>query len=169
MASIYEKIFGTKPPLADQKPMGIQDDTPIVPLDKSLEDLILELPADVQDDVARYKDIFRENNRSIKFIDPRGALDNQLTIFGDKFYDYAKIYQSLTGFESILTYKKINNEYNNSNRIYFENFFSNRFGKEKLNKLKILTSSLYITLIPLQPTRLKYKFFKIAKNLLNGN
>lgn len=115
-----------------------------------------------------FSNIFRENNRSIKFIDPRGALDNQLTIFGDKFYDYAKIYQSLTGFESILNYKKINNEYNNSNRVYFESFFSNRFGKEKLDILKILTASLYITLIPLQPPRLKYKFFKIAKNLQNG-
>ena len=59
MASIFEKLTGIKPPLSDTKPMGIQDDTPIVPLDESLEDLILELPADVQDDVARYKNIFR--------------------------------------------------------------------------------------------------------------
>ena len=116
-----------------------------------------------------FSNIFRENNRSTKFIDPRGALNNKISMFGDKFYDYAKVYQSLTGFESLLTYKKINNEYNNSNRIYFENFFSNTFGKDKLEKLKILTASLYITLIPLQPTRLKYKFFKIAKKLKNGN
>ncbi len=60
MASIFEKLTGFKPPLADQKPMGIQDDTPIVPLEENLEDLILELPADVQDEVSRYKDIFRE-------------------------------------------------------------------------------------------------------------
>ncbi len=80
MASIYEKIFGTKPPLADQKPMGIQDDTPIVPLDEDLEDLILELPAEVQDDVARYKDIFRETPI---------ILENYLKEYRDKgFSDY---------------------------------------------------------------------------------
>ena len=80
MASIFEKLTGFKPPLADQKPMGIQDDTPIVPLDKNLEDLILELPADVQDDVARYKDIFRETPI---------VLENYLKEYRDKgFSDY---------------------------------------------------------------------------------
>ena len=80
MASIFEKLTGFKPPLADQKPMGIQDDTPIVPLDENLEDLILELPADVQDDVARYKDIFRETPI---------VLENYLKEYRDKgFSDY---------------------------------------------------------------------------------
>ena len=80
MVSIFEKITGRKPPLSDQKPMGLQDDTPIVPLDKDLEDLILELPADVQDDVARYKDIFRETPI---------ILENYLKEYRDKgFSDY---------------------------------------------------------------------------------
>ena len=80
MASIFEKITGFKPPLADQKPMGIQDDTPILPLDENLEDLILELPADVQDDVARYKNIFRETPV---------VLENYLKEYRDKgFSDY---------------------------------------------------------------------------------
>jgi hypothetical protein len=80
MASIFERLTGFKPPLADQKPMGIQDDTPVVPLDENLEDLILELPADVQDDVSRYKDIFRETPI---------VLENYLKEYRDKgFSDY---------------------------------------------------------------------------------
>ena len=80
MVSIFEKITGRKPPLSDQKPMGLQDDTPIVPLDKDLEDLILELPADVQDDVSRYKNIFRETPI---------ILENYLKEYRDKgFSDY---------------------------------------------------------------------------------
>ena len=80
MASIYEKIFGTKPPLADQKPIGLQDDTPIIPLEESLEDLIEELPLSVQNDVARYKDIFRETPI---------VIENYLKEYRDKgFSDY---------------------------------------------------------------------------------
>ena len=80
MASIYEKIFGTKPPLADQKPIGLQDDTPIIPLEESLEDLIEELPLDVQNDVARYKNIFRETPI---------VIENYLKEYRDKgFSDY---------------------------------------------------------------------------------
>ena len=80
MVSIFEKITGRKPPLSDQKPMGLQDDTPIVPLDEDLENLILELPADVQDDVSRYKNIFRETPI---------VLENYLKEYRDKgFSDY---------------------------------------------------------------------------------
>ena len=80
MVSIFEKITGRKPPLSDQKPMGLQDDTPIVPLNEDLENLILELPADVQDDVSRYKNIFRETPI---------VLENYLKEYRDKgFSDY---------------------------------------------------------------------------------
>lgn len=48
---------------------------------------------------------FRGN---IKLIDMRGEVDGKLTMGGDPIYDYAKIYQSLRGFDAIL----YNDEYN---------------------------------------------------------
>jgi capsule biosynthesis phosphatase len=47
-----------------------------------------------------------------KFIDMKGLINNSKSISGDKIYDYAKILQSLIGFDSILYDKEINNEYN---------------------------------------------------------
>ena len=75
MVSIFERLTGKKPPLSDQKPMGLQDDTPILPLSDEFEDLILQLPADVQDDLSRYKNIFRETPE---------ILENFLTEYRDK-------------------------------------------------------------------------------------
>lgn len=55
-----------------------------------------------------------------KFIDMKGLINNNKSISGDKIYDYAKILQSLIGFDSILYDKEINNEYNKIFIDYFK-------------------------------------------------
>ena len=59
------------------------DDKPFLPdlqLDDNFEDLITQLPLDVQDDVFRYKNIFRETPE---------VLENYLKEYRDKgFSDY---------------------------------------------------------------------------------
>jgi len=51
---------------------------------------------------------FRGN---IKLIDMRGEVDGKLTLGGDPIYDYAKIYQSLRGFDAILYGDEYNTDY----------------------------------------------------------
>jgi capsule biosynthesis phosphatase len=54
-----------------------------------------------------------------KFIDMKGLVNERETLSGDKIYDYAKILQSLIGFDSILYDKEIDLEYN---KIFIEYF-----------------------------------------------
>jgi len=88
-------------------------------------------------------------DKSIKLIDMRGKVGNKLTIFGDKFYDYAKLYQSLIGYDFILNNKSISFSYIDTYIKSFESNFVSMYGEEQLKYLKCLTASLLFTLIPL--------------------
>lgn len=91
--------------------------------------------------------LFTEN--TVKLIDMRGKIGNQLTIYGDKFYDYAKLYQSLIGYDFILNNKSISFSYIDTYIRSFESKFVSLHGEEQLKYLKTLTASLLFTLIPL--------------------
>jgi hypothetical protein len=54
-----------------------------------------------------------------KFIDMKGLVCERETLSGDRVYDYAKILQSLIGFDSILYDKEIDESYN---KIFIEYF-----------------------------------------------
>jgi thiamine kinase-like enzyme len=54
-----------------------------------------------------------------KFIDMKGIINNTKSLSGDKLYDYAKILQSLVGFDAILYDKEIDSNYN---LIFVEHF-----------------------------------------------
>ena len=51
--------------------------------------------------------IINEHNK-IKFIDMRGKIGNKLSLCGDWLYDWAKLYQSLIGYDEILENKVLN-------------------------------------------------------------
>jgi len=55
-----------------------------------------------------------------KFIDMKGLINDTETLSGDKIYDYAKLLQSLYGFDSILYDKEIDYKYNNIFIEYFK-------------------------------------------------
>jgi hypothetical protein len=50
----------------------------------------------------------------------KGLINNTETLSGDKIYDYAKLLQSLYGFDSILYDKEIDHKYNNIFIEYFK-------------------------------------------------
>jgi aminoglycoside phosphotransferase len=47
----------------------------------------------------------------IKFIDMRGKVGDNVTIYGDFLYDWSKLYQSLLGYDKILLNKTMNFSY----------------------------------------------------------
>ena len=55
--------------------------------------------------------IIINNYDKIKFIDMRGKQGEELTIFGDWLYDWAKLYQSILAYDKILQDKEINSDY----------------------------------------------------------
>jgi capsule biosynthesis phosphatase len=85
----------------------------------------------------------------IKFIDMRGKINNSLTITGDVFYDWAKLYQSLIGYDEILFNKQININYKKNIINNFIEYFLELYSEEELNNVKYITKSLLFTLIPL--------------------
>lgn len=96
-----------------------------------------------------FTNILIDNMDNLKFIDMRGKVGTELSIFGDIFYDYAKIFQSIIGYDFILMGKKLDWEYIESNKQIFENFILDRFGKDSLENIKYITKLLLLTLIPI--------------------
>lgn len=100
----------------------------------------------------------------IKFIDPRGSVGNELSIFGDIYYDFSKIYQSILGYDFILNDLDLRTEYQNDLRLKFESHFSS----EEMVKIRLITASLIFSLLPLHK-KIDHKtnrYIKIVKSLL---
>lgn len=114
-----------------------------------------------------FSNIFKNSNNNIKFIDPRAGELNAFSMYGDVFYDYAKVYQSLVGFEQVSNYQKTDNKFCLEKKKYFENYFTKMFDKKKLDNLKFITSSLLISLIPMQDKKNSFKFMEVSKKVLS--
>ena len=92
----------------------------------------------------------------------RGTLGSHQTIYGDKMYDYAKIYQSLCGYDEILSDKYVVESYRQRIKKYFES----KFNEEELNNIKLITASLLFSLIPLHDNNKCSQYFELSKELL---
>ena len=92
----------------------------------------------------------RYNN--FKFIDMRGKLGDQLSIFGDTNYDYAKIYQSLIGYDEILNDQPVPASYKEELLKIFKKHIAD---EERMEEIKLITNSLLISLLPLHIDRSK--------------
>ena len=97
----------------------------------------------------------------IKFIDMRGKLGDQLTIYGDWLYDWAKIYQSIIGYDEILLSKFIDTKYKEHIIYIFKNYFINKFSEQDFENMKIITKSLIFTLIPLHNNNKCIKYYNL--------
>ena len=110
-----------------------------------------------------FSNILIDNFGKIKFIDMRGKLGDVLTIYGDEMYDWAKIYQSLVGYDSILLDKYINKEYSEKMKKVFEEFFLKKYTIEDFENMKIITKSLLFTLLPLHNNSKCYKYYDLIQ------
>ena len=111
--------------------------------------------------------IINEYNK-IKFIDMRGKIGSELTIYGDWLYDWAKLYQSLIGYDCILLNKTININYQKSIIEFFKDNFIKLYSKKDFQNLKMITKSLLFSLIPLHNNDNCKNFYKlITNNFLN--
>jgi aminoglycoside phosphotransferase len=101
----------------------------------------------------------------IKFIDMRGKLGNNFTIYGDFLYDWAKLYQSLIGYDKILLNKNISNNYELNMIKCFEKYFIEIYSENYLNILKTIVKSLLFTLIPLHDNKLCFEYYELIFKL----
>lgn len=95
----------------------------------------------------------------IKMIDMRGKQGDKDSIMGDKYYDFGKLYQSLTGYEEVLGNKIVSPTYKNNLIKYFELKFSNI----ELEKIKMIKKLLIFTLLPLHEDKNRNKLWDLIK------
>ncbi len=102
----------------------------------------------------------------IKFIDMRGRIGDKVTMIGDKFYDWAKLYQSIIGYDEILEGKYLTVTYKKNLITYFENRFIEEFGEKQMDFLRYITASLLFTLIPLHDNSKCDKYYNLMLHIL---
>jgi tRNA A-37 threonylcarbamoyl transferase component Bud32 len=108
-----------------------------------------------------FTNIIIDNYENIKFIDMRGKVGKTLTIYGDKMYDWAKLYQSLIGYDCILLDKTINQEYKIKLINVFKKYFLNLYTSEDFENIKLITNSLLFTLLPLHDNEKCFKYYDL--------
>jgi len=112
-----------------------------------------------------FTNIFKTED-GLKFIDMRGKIGDELTIFGDAYYDLAKIYQSLIGYDYILNNIEIDIPYTQKMTSHFESHFS----QKQINIIRLITASLLFSLLPLHEENKTqfHKYFKLIKYLIES-
>jgi hypothetical protein len=113
-----------------------------------------------------FSNIILSDRFEFKFIDMRGLISDEPTLYGDIMYDYGKIYQSLLGYDFVLNGKHISVEYTGIMIQTFKSLFCEMFGEGKWKELQWITLSLLFTLLPLHNDRDKQdKYYELALNL----
>ena len=109
-----------------------------------------------------FTNVMLDKYNNIKMFDIRGKLGTRLSIYGDIFYDYAKVYQSLIGYDEIMKGVHLNEQYKKVFIEFFEQYIIQKFSLERLKLIKLITKSLLFTLLPLHDDMYKcMEYYKL--------
>ena len=111
------------------------------------------------------------DEKNCKFIDMRGIWDNKTTSNGDIYYDYAKILQSLLGYDYILHNETISDSYLQTLRNHFLTQLKKYLPETNISQLYLKTELLFVSLLPLHMEDLNRcnRFVDLLNNLKNKN
>ncbi len=137
---------------------------------------------DIQEDLKKYKgaktvihgdpvftNILINNFGKIKFIDMRGKVKDTLTIHGDYLYDWAKMYQSLIGYDEIHEGKHLSHGYKTKMIHAFYEQFVQFYGTNDWTHLKTITKSLLFSLIPLHNNKKCVDYYALINSIYLNN
>lgn len=111
-----------------------------------------------------FSNILLDYHDQYRLIDMRGQLDGVLTMNGDKYYDYGKMYQSILGYDLVLNGDDLNIEYLN----LMKNIFLKKIESIglNLNYLRAVTQSLIFGTIPfIEKKETKDRVWKFIKSI----
>ena len=100
-------------------------------------------------------------DKNIKFIDMRGIINDEYTIYGDVMYDYAKIYQSLIGYDEVMHDTFVSSKYKNKLMCILQNHIKNNYGEEYIEYVKIISYMHIFTLLPLHEHDKSMKYIRL--------
>lgn len=110
-----------------------------------------------------FSNVLLDGHGEIKLVDMRGSEGDELTVYGHELYDFAKVYQSLCGYDEVLLDKGVEVSY----RRAMIRGFEKRFNDETMKKIRTITASLFLSLIPLHDEEPKYqRYVDLALGLL---
>lgn len=110
-----------------------------------------------------FSNVLIDKLNNIKLIDPRGTIGATSTIFGDIFYDYAKVYQSLIGYDEVMQNKFISDAYRAKMIKVFKSHIVRNYNKKVMDNIIIITNSLLFTLIPLHNNKQCKDYYNLIK------
>jgi len=113
-----------------------------------------------------FSNILINDKNAFIFIDMKGTNHQEFTIYGDIFYDYAKIYQSLIGYDEIILNKNILNKYRTDLIRVFNKFIETNYGYEYIGYIKMITKSLIFTLVPLHDIEIIHDLFSLIHKII---
>lgn len=92
-----------------------------------------------------FSNILLDREGCVRMVDMRGSEGDEITVFGHPLYDYAKVYQSLCGYDEVLLNKEVGASYGWRMRKHFEE----QFDGSTMAKIRKIAASLLLSLIPL--------------------
>jgi hypothetical protein len=95
----------------------------------------------------------------------RGKVGQNLTIYGDWLYDWAKLFQSLIGYDKILQDKELNKNYEEKMINVFKNYFLKNYTNDDFKNLVLITKSLLFSLIPLHNNEKCFQYYNLINNI----
>lgn len=110
--------------------------------------------------------ILMERGAELRFIDMRGKQGAATTIFGDMWYDYAKVFQSLSGYDEILLDRRISSGYRERMMATFVEEMTAAHGAQAMGVVRLLAASLFLTLIPLHNNEKCQHYYDKARRLM---
>ena len=111
--------------------------------------------------------ILLNSHGKIKMIDMRGKLGDTLTIYGDVIYDWAKVYQSIVGYDEILSGIHVPASYKASMLHVFEHECESQLGEQAMKDVRLICASLLFSLIPLhEDVDKRLQYFELCKSVV---
>jgi hypothetical protein len=118
-----------------------------------------------------FTNILLTKTNTIKMIDMRGSLGDIVTMQGDALYDLGKVYQTITGYDFLLHNEQITEQ----DRIYCEElqevfwtFVTENYPSVSCDDIKMISASLYFSLIPLHDKCKRPIFFEQCRKVVDS-
>lgn len=114
-----------------------------------------------------FTNIILDKTDCLKFFDMRGKIGDTCTLIGDPNYDYAKVYQSLMGYDHIISNREIDYTKIQRRIDQFSQYIIDKYGVRTMVDVQVIASYLLYCLIPLHKKH-QDKFLNLSRHIITS-